>query len=178
MTLSELYYSKPRPLTDKGECHDYIDSYYTNEFADKRNVPLNILEIGLYKGGSAELWSEWFLNAKLYGIEILPLDVPNMDLYIGDAYTEEALARFDGILFDYIIDDGPHTFESQMTAISLWGQRLQRGGKLIIEDVQSIDWVPSLVANAQKYSFSTRVFDLRNVKNRYDDIIVEITHNG
>lgn len=175
-TLSELYYSKPRPLTDKGECHDYINSYYTKEFADKRESNLTILEIGLFKGGSSELWSEWFTNATLYGIEITPFTpLGRTIIHIGDAYSETMLNKFENITFDYIIDDGPHTLESQIAAIRIWGPKVKSDGKLIIEDVRP-EFVPSLISTAEECGFTYQIFDLRHIKNRFDDIIFEVTH--
>lgn len=176
-TLSELYYSKPRPLTDKGECHDYINSYYTKEFANNRESDLVILEIGLFKGGSCELWSEWFTNAKLYGIEITPFaPLGRTVVYIGDAYSEPMLNNFENIEFDYIIDDGPHTLESQIAAIRMWGPKLKKTGKLIVEDVRP-EFLPHLVFTAELCGFTHQTFDLRSIKDRFDDIIFEVTRN-
>jgi len=45
------------------------------------------------------------------------------------------------------------------------------GGLLIIEDVQSMEWIPTIKANA-KSNFSFRVIDNREKIGRYDDIMV------
>jgi len=59
--------------TDKNTLHSYLDIYQTL-FNNKKNTAKNILEIGIYRGGSIKLWSEFFINAKIYGIDIIDID--------------------------------------------------------------------------------------------------------
>ena len=180
MTLSELYYSKPRH-TDKGGAHDYINSYYEYEFGDKKHKPINFLEIGVCWGGSIEVWLEWFTNINLYGIDIvnqLKLDCKDAKIIIEDAYSEKTASTFENNFFDYIIEDGLHTVEYQTIAIKLWLSKLKKGGKLIIEDISSLESVSILEKTAKDIcDVSVKVFDLRENKKRYDDIIFEITKN-
>ena len=74
-----------------------------------------------------------------------------------------------------ILDDGPHTLESMRKCIKLYSPLLADDGILIIEDVQSIDWLQILKNDTpealKKY---VNVYDLRNNKNRYDDIVFTI----
>jgi len=77
-----------------------------------------------------------------------------------------------------MLDDGPHTLESMIQFIKLYSQIMKDDGILIIEDVQSIDWIDELkkvVPNELvKY---IEVYDLRHIKNRYDDIVFVINKN-
>jgi len=73
------------------------------------------------------------------------------------------------------VDDGPHTLESQMWALMNWSKKLKPGGKLIIEDIQSINHVVYLERIVDINLFTFNSFDLRANKNRYDDIIFEVT---
>ena len=178
MTLQELYV-KQGAKSDKGSTHDYILGYYSKEFSDKREDKIKLMEIGVHRGPSIVLWKSWFKNSEIVGVD-------NEDLYecdriydrliIDDAYTDEFINKFPDEYFDYIIDDGPHTLESQIISATKWIQKIKSGGKLIIEDVQIIYWIDSLENSLDKSIVSSyKTFDLRQNKNRYDDIIFEIT---
>ena len=74
-----------------------------------------------------------------------------------------------------MLDDGPHTLNSMITFIELYSQLLEDDGILIIEDVQSLDWIDKLnnavPENLKKY---IKVYNLMHCKNRYDDIVFTI----
>lgn len=164
--------------TDKGTTHDYLSYYYNSEFTPVRNNQINLLEIGVYFGGSILLWLDWFTNGKIYGIDIgcVPnRDISRAELHMKDAYDPITVSQFEDNFFDYIIDDGPHSVESQVSAISLWVPKLKPNGKLIIEDVAHVEYLPALEQEAKSLNCVTRIFDSRKNKNRADDIIFEVT---
>ena len=74
-----------------------------------------------------------------------------------------------------MLDDGPHTLHSMKIFIQLYSQIMTEDGILIIEDVQSIDWIDELTKvvpeDLKQYIKS---YDLRHIKNRYDDIVFTI----
>lgn len=172
----DLYEGENRQFnTDKGECHSYIQEYYNSEFADKRDKGIKILEIGLAYGGSARLWKHWFINGEVYIVENdsnLYKPIEGVDIRLADGYSQSTVESFEGIEFDYIIEDGPHTFESQLFTVKYWAEKLKPGGKLILEDIQSLDWF-DIFAEATPYK--SRVVDLRLAKGKGDDLIFEIT---
>ena len=175
MTLQELFEKSYAGLTDKGDTHDYINGYYQEEFKDKRDAALNILEIGVFEGGSMMMFSEWMPNAIMEGIDINTPRFMAKNTYIGDAYCQDTVSRYQDGHYDYIIDDGPHTLESMLYAIRHYTSKLKEGGKLIIEDVRNISWCDDLrTAAMEKGLVKFTIFDLRSNKNRYDDILVEI----
>ena len=95
-----------------------------------------------------------------------------------DAYNEEFFNNTflnNNIKFDFMLDDGPHTLESMIQFIQLYTQVMADDGILIIEDVQSMDWIDELIQavpeNLKKY---VSTYDLRHIKNRYDDIVFVI----
>ena len=77
--------------------------------------------------------------------------------------------------FDMLLDDGPHTLESMKIYLTLYSQILADDGILILEDIQSIDWIEILIEsvpeNLKKF---IEVYDLRKNKGRYDDIVLVI----
>jgi hypothetical protein len=177
MRLDELYYSNLEYYnSDKGTYHDYINSYYRYEFSGKRKSFVNLLEIGLLEGGSMRLWVDWFKYGKMYGIDVIDINIDGAIIHSNsDAYTNTTSSKFKDCFFDYIIDDGPHTLESQILAIQHWLPKLKIGGKLIIEDVQSMDYADTLFYEVSKYNAMCRCLDFRQNKRRYDDIIFEVT---
>lgn len=79
------------------------------------------------------------------------------------------------IKFDVMIDDGPHTLETMIQFIKLYSQIMTDDGILIVEDVQSIDWIDEL-KNAVPENLKSYIkwYDLRKNKNKSDDIVFTI----
>jgi hypothetical protein len=182
MTLTELYYNTNTYYGDKGTDHDYINLYYNDEFNSKKNEQLNILEIGIWYGASIKLWNDFFPNSKIIGLDIQDntnntfTNNPQVTFIQTDAYLDSTISSFEDNYFDYIIEDGPHTLESQILCIQKYLPKVKSGGKVIIEDVQSIEWIEALENSIDKnIAESWRTIDMRESKGRWDDIIFEIT---
>ena len=187
MTLTELNDSKlvnkqhhVEWTSDKETNHSYLSGYYEREL-ENRDRDINLLEIGVAQGDSLRLWSEWFTGGKITGIEVndnLPRvlsDYSKINLIIADGFSNETINRFEDNSFDYIIDDGPHTLRSMIISAQKWIKKVKPGGKLIIEDVQEFLWIEIIESYIDKLEIeSYKVFDLRENKGRYDDIIIEI----
>ena len=172
--------------TDKNTIHSYLE-LYQKILINKKDTAQNILEIGIAEGGSIKLWSEFFTNAVIYGLDIINIDtvwdkIKNNNkiiLYTStDAYDEtffktEFLNK--NKRFDIMIDDGPHTLESMLRFIRLYSQLMTNDGILVIEDVQSWDWI-KILTNIVPFHLRKfiKVYDLRKNKDRYDDIVFTI----
>lgn len=172
--------------TDKNTVHSYLDLYETL-FTDKKETAKHILEIGILNGGSIKLWKDYFTNATIHGIDIIRdnkkwhdiIADPNITLYTGiDAYNKEFIANAflnKNIKFDIIIDDGPHTLISMMQYITYYSQLLLPDGILIIEDVYNMKWTEILSDYVlENMKDKIHIYDLRENKNRYDDIIFSL----
>ena len=177
--------------TDKNTVHSYLELYETL-LSPKKNTAKNILEIGIgdfkeKNGGSIKLWKAYFPNAKIYALDILPknrvLDeiindervvlFTSTNAYDEKFFNENILKK--NLKFDLMLDDGPHTLESMKTFIRLYSKVMTDDGILIIEDVQSIDWIPILYREVpQHLKKFVKPYDLRKNKNRYDDIVFTI----
>ena len=177
-------------FTDKNTRHSYLP-LYQKILSPIKNTAKNVLEIGIHKGGSIKIWNEFFINAKIYGLDIhnnwnnIINDIKNNSKIIldisHDAYNESFFKdNFlnKNIKFDFILDDGPHTLESMKQCIILYSQIMTENGILIIEDVQSIDWIDKLKdVTPEHLKQYIHVYDLRNNKGRYDDIVFVINKN-
>ena len=186
MNLSELYLyrnSINKNQTDKGRDHNYIDGYYNQKFAPSQHANINLLELGVARGESLSLWREFFSKASIYGIDIdknvciMCNTISNIDFRVENGYCQKALDMFKDGFFDFIIEDGPHSLETQIFAAKEWTKKLKIEGVLIIEDIQNYDFIPTIRAEVPQ-NCQVNVYDLRKDKNRYDDIIVEITRKS
>ncbi len=183
MTFSE-FYETFEVKSDKGTLHDYINAWYSNEFTPIRYEKLKILEIGVDVGNSIKLLRNWFVNSEITGIDPfganLPHDIANQIRKFGnikiiedDAYTQKVLNMFEDNSIDYVIDDGPHTLESQLFSIEHWFLKIKKGGKLIIEDIQKLDTEKKIIDDlCSRLGLTYEIKDLRNNKGRYDDILL------
>ena len=184
MTLIEIlnqnnYIAEYR--TDKESRHKYCSLYYDKAFEDIKDKKLNILEIGILNGSSLVLWNEFFKNSIIYGIDNSNLTENRLDAYpriktiIQDAYKKELTSNLP--LFDIIIDDGPHTLESQKIFINHYFKKLNKNGKLIIEDVLGDFNLNELLKEANKFSSNIKILDLRDTTKTEDSIIIEIQND-
>lgn len=185
MTLKQIYKELCRLgyESDKGTVHSYIDIYANLLEPYKRNST-NILEIGLFNGHSLRMWNWYFAGATVYGIDcdIKPhggmADLTQMlndfNITIMDAENaDEVDFQFYGVKFDVIIEDAGHHIEQQVKLYNIWKNYLNKGGIYIIEDVQDIDATKNIFENLDN-SKEIRILDLRNIKGRYDDVLVII----
>jgi cephalosporin hydroxylase len=173
--------------TDKCDQHSYGEMYENilSSYMDKEG---SLLEIGIKHGGSILLWSEFLKKFKIYGVDITYLVDTNISDYIEnnkerihleifDAYLEENISKIKNNCpngYDIIIDDGPHTEESQIKCIELYLNLLKEDGVLVIEDIQNINTVQKLqdcIPLSDLFDYETQVLDLRENKERYDDIV-------
>lgn len=182
MTFAD-YYNTLEPKSDKGTLHDYIDGYYSNEFTDKKTEKLTIVEIGVRRGDSLQLLSNWFTNSSIFGIdnghEMNENDkdfvstIPNVTMLYENAYDINTINKFDDNSLDYLIDDGPHTINTQLISISEWFKKIKPGGTLIIEDIQNWDIEKvKFDKECKSLNISYNCIDLRKNKNRYDDVLL------
>lgn len=174
--------------TDKATWHSYTGVYEHLMSAYINQKSVDLLEIGVQLGGSSLLWQEFLTNSNLYLVDINdtrhPSVIEKMDktrskFYQLDAYSDHArdlLASECSAGFDIIIDDGPHTLESQILCIKNFLPLLKPSGVMIIEDLQSIDWVNELMKHVPtEHADGVKVFDLTQAKGRYDDIMFVIS---
>lgn len=164
--------------TDKNTTHSYLDVYETL-FSPIRESCSKILEVGVFHGGSIDLWSKYFPNAEVVGVDPEPqlcYDFSSNDritLFKQNAYDDVFVESLGYGTYDIVIDDGPHTHQSMKDFASMFSKLLKPRGILVIEDIQSSEWIPSILSclptNMQNNAV---VYDRRDIKGRYDDILI------
>jgi len=180
MTFEE-HYKNTGMESDKGTTHQYIYSFYSEEFTPKKDEKLTLVEIGVKKGNSMILFRDWFINSKIIGIDnkLEMIDeytnivdsITGVEIIYKDAYDNKTCNLFEDESIDYLIDDGPHSTESQIKCVEQWFSKIKKGGKLIIEDIQNFD--------RDKYKFDTLnipydIIDTRksSTHQQHDDILL------
>lgn len=182
LTLTD-FFNNFEPKSDKNTGHCYINKYYSPEFSNKKELPIKLLEIGIRQGFSHILWDKYFTNGEIWGIdngesgftwEIL--NNSRVKVFNEDAYNVKFTLTLPENYFDYIIDDGSHHPTHQLKCIDLFLPKIKPDGKLIIEDVGNMGLAKQLQEKALKSNLckEANIVDLRNVKNRWDDILIEI----
>lgn len=149
-TLLEILHTK-KYETDKYTQHNYINCYYEDAFRPFRDKKIDLLEIGILKGESLKLWSDYFVNAS---------NVVGIDLFgrVSFEHVSENLTNYNVTLhklnsvscsemelnnfivnypegFDIIIDDGVHEHNSQISTYNNFKSFMKNGGVYIIEDI-------------------------------------------
>lgn len=172
--------------TDKGDYKSYVDKYYEIEFEKIRNSSVKLLEIGFRHGASLALWSNYFKDIKILGLdnssdhsltENLPVNEnwlasDNITTRIGNAYDSKFAKEVIGP-FDVIIDDGPHSLESQLIAMDLYHNKLSKNGVMIIEDIQKYGGLILLFFILKvPFKFALSIKDLRTHKWSHDNILL------
>jgi 23S rRNA U2552 (ribose-2'-O)-methylase RlmE/FtsJ len=175
-SLKEIYvnYSFVEGHGDKGTAHTYIDEYERLLTPYRDNI--NFLEVGVSHGESIQMWSEFFNDSNIFGVDITPvnlrhlLDREEFKIIIGDATQESILELLPkDIMFDVIIDDGSHILYHQINTFNIFKSRMKEGGIFIIEDVNNIDGVAQILSGLHT---NCEIIDNRHIKNRYDDVLV------
>ncbi len=142
----------------------YIDEFYEDLFSNVKNSTKEILEIGVHKGESLRLWKEYFTNANVYGMDIsVSKVIPERDritLIEKDAYTSEAVSNFQENFFDIIIDDGPHTGETQKFFLKEYFKLLKPKGIMVLEDIIEPNILPELIELIDKNQTSFQLIDM------------------
>jgi len=126
--------------------HHYIP-LYEKYFGNFRNRPIRFLEIGVSKGGSLQMWREYFGDdAIIFGIDINPeckkYNGLSGQVRIGSQADENFLmsvvAEMGGI--DIVLDDGSHRMEHIEGSLKILFPKLNNSGIYLIEDLHTAYW--------------------------------------
>lgn len=127
--------------TDKSsDFHNYLNKY---EFylSKLRNEKIKILELGVQNGKSLMMWSDYFKEAIIYGVDIDPscekYSGENRKVLIQDLSDEEGLAELAKLKCDIVIDDASHMWSHQIKSMCHIIPEMPSGGIFIMEDLET-----------------------------------------
>jgi SAM-dependent methyltransferase len=119
----------------------YLDIYHRH-FQRFIGKEVHVLEVGVYSGGSLEMWREYFgPQCHVYGIDIREeckaLETDSVKIFIGDQGNREFWQRFrqEVPVLDILIDDGGHLLEQQIVTLEEVLPHLRPGGVYVCEDI-------------------------------------------
>jgi hypothetical protein len=129
--------------------HKWIHYFdiYDFWFKKYKNKPIVILEIGVYQGGSLNMWRDYFgKDAQIYAIDINPLckqfEAENTKIFIGSQKDREFLKFVKTQIpkIDILIDDGGHTMSQQIVSFEELYDHIQDDGLYLCEDLHTSYW--------------------------------------
>jgi SAM-dependent methyltransferase len=119
----------------------YFD-IYERHFAKFAGRDVGVLEIGVYSGGSLEMWREYFgARCRVYGVDLQEAcrayENAYTKIYIGDQADRDFWRRFRDAepALDVLIDDGGHRVAQQAVTLEEMLPHLRPGGVYLCEDV-------------------------------------------
>lgn len=149
---------------------------YEQKFKPYQNLEIKLLEIGIQNGGSLEIYSKYFSQAKrILGCDInrkcsnLQYDDPRIQVIVGDANQPSIKTEIlkDG-QFDIIIDDGSHTSKDIVQSFCQYFPLLKEGGIFIVEDLHCSYWSEfqgGLFHPISSMNFFKRLVDILNFES-------------
>jgi len=145
--LETIFYGHKGRIASKW--HHYLEIYERHfEPLRQRERPLRILELGVSRGGSLEIWRKYFgPHARIVGIDIDALCAERVDpenaVIIGDqsdpVILNAAIERLGGGV-DIVIDDGSHVGHHQIASFEFFYPRLSEHGVYLCEDLHCSYW--------------------------------------
>jgi hypothetical protein len=173
MNLLETYLLT-KNFSDKERIHSYISNFYNEKFKSFKDKPIKILEIGVLQGHSIKLWEDYFTNAEIFGVDIGNIIEHNFSnrvkILFQNAYSIEFIKKLEENYgkFDIIIDDGPHTLETQHFFLTNYQSLLKDFNSIII--LEDVYFNAFEILKSQFTDF--QIIDLREqVKNEYNSVI-------
>lgn len=125
----------------------YFD-IYDRHFSRFRNKHLVILEIGIFHGGSLQMWKDYFgEQVTIYGVDINPeckkLEEDNIHIHIGSQSDRQFLRQLKKNIppVDILIDDGGHTMRQQKVTYEELFDHVKEDGVYLCEDMHTSYWI-------------------------------------
>lgn len=137
MTLCEL---AQQYGTDKLR-HGYTP-LYDELFTPLRDDPVNVVELGVYRGASIRMWRDYFTNGTIYAVDVNPEHLQNLS-GLDRVVPIRCNSRNERILLqipdhvDIVIDDASHEPFHQIAAFTNIWPRVTPGGYYAVEDLHA-----------------------------------------
>lgn len=192
--LEKFYFGEKHKLVYKWM--HYFEAY-DRFFSKFRGKNITILEIGVFRGGSLQMWKKYFNTSdnkiQVYGIDIDPeckkLEEDNIEIFIGSQEDREFLRNIKKKIgkVDILIDDGGHTMDQQIITFEELFDLVDEEGIYLCEDTHT----SYMQSYGGKYCGNTFIEYTKNiidylhaqysetdelVRNKYSDEIKYITY--
>lgn len=143
--LEKYFFNNDKRLIHKWT--HYFD-VYERYFSRFRGTEVVILEIGVFHGGSLQMWKHYFGDrARIYGVDIDPrckeLEEENIKILIGSQSDRSFLRNLKKTIppVDILIDDGGHRMQQQIVTFEELFDHVRDDGIYLCEDLHTSYWV-------------------------------------
>jgi cephalosporin hydroxylase len=140
--------------------------YYDRYFNKFRNRNVKILEIGVFKGGSLQMWKNYFgQNGFIVGMDIdykcLNYVEDKVQVFIGDQGNVNDLSALVEKYgkFDIIIDDGSHLTNHQISTFEYLYDYVNDGGVYLVEDTHTSYWPSYINSDITFVEYAKKIID-------------------
>jgi hypothetical protein len=117
---------------------------YDRHFSRYRGTAVKMLEIGVYQGGSLQMWKEYFgPKAQIWGVDIDPsckaFEEDQIRILIGDQEDRKFLRSIMRTLprLDILLDDGGHSMKQQIHTFEELFGHIDANGVYLCEDMHT-----------------------------------------
>jgi len=142
---------------------DHYFDIYDRHFSKFIGQDVNIVEVGIFSGGSLGMWRDYFgPRAHIYGIDIEPAcrvyESDGTRIFIGDQSDRGFWRVFREQVprVDVLIDDGGHLPEQQIVTLEEMLPHIGHGGVYVCEDMHGVN-----------HKFAAYVYGLTTALNAY-----------
>lgn len=177
-----------------GGWHNYT-LVYNELFKELKKSVKNVFELGLgitnlhleqslqKSGASIKSWKEYFIKANIYGADInknLLFEEKRIKTYYCDQTSKESIKelwdKLNKVQFDIIIEDGLHTYQSNIIFLENSLHKVKKDGFYIIEDLSTKDlYLYKEYFKKTKLIFSKyQLIELPNEGNKLDNNMIII----
>jgi Methyltransferase domain len=146
---------------------------------------VTIVEIGVYSGGSLDMWREYFgPRCHIHGVDIAEAcrayASDQVSIWIGDQADPDFWRGFvsEVATIDVVIDDGGHQVDQQVATLEALLPHLSRGGVYVCEDVAGVHnpfhaYLAGLTRNLDAWNAPDRL-ESRTVPTEFQRAIASI----
>jgi hypothetical protein len=140
----ETFFDSHRSGPGVWKWRHYFEAYHTH-FSKFRGARPKIVEIGVYSGGSLEMWKEYFgADCELFGVDINPacrrFESKNVKINIANQSNRSFWRKFQEEVgeVDIVIDDGGHRPRQQRPTFEEIIRSIKPGGVYLCEDIHGL----------------------------------------
>ncbi len=140
----ESYFDSYRGNAGIWKWRHYFETYHTH-FSKFRGKRPKILEIGVYSGGSLEMWREYFgADCEIFGVDINPecrqFQKEGITIKIANQSDRSFWRKFREEVgeVDIVIDDGGHRPRQQRPTFEEIFRCIKPGGVYLCEDIHGL----------------------------------------
>lgn len=161
--------------SDKATRHNYHE-VYSALFWDRDSVR-EILEVGIYHGGSLRAWKDLFKNARVLGLDFEKYFFFQDDRVETSFVDQRDIRTFydiheatQGRSYDFIVDDGCHNPIETLTTFNAVLPWLNVGGWFIVEDIRLVDegtWTK--VSNTLPSNYKAFLINMNHLRDMEND---------